>query len=400
MFRSLSPTESLLLVFALLYLLEGLIWVPAGRMLFAWGTFGGRSRARRRFPFLENRSGGLCWGTLLPFGAAATAHEPAFQLSQAGMVLADTPGLDREFAKGTFLPYSPSLLFDVRDKQIRTGDTLVDTMPTEAMAAARAQQLAQIRDASAQKRPAAIRDFNNSIWDAEAVREQVERFRDRSFWTTSFSLLMMLQAFVIGPIKLYTLRPGHDPDWELLQFLGVFLFLWWMTILSFYLAHRRLYPARWASRLATACVMLIYAPHAMRASLILSRPLLEPYSPLAVSAALSSKQEFQRIAREQYLSWLHLPQHESPELQTALEDLQQAALARTKNLVKGAGLEPAFLDAPPPQDFHSVAYCPRCDEQFTHADACCDRCQMPLRLFETAAAATQTRDKEDAEGNA
>jgi hypothetical protein len=155
--------------------------------------------------------------------------------------------------------------------------------------------------------------------------------------------------------------------------------LWALTLVQFFLAHRRLFPGQGAERIGRLTSMALLPLGAVRARDVLAQSLFAAPAALAVAHHLCDEQAFARLAETTLLDLRHgrprVDASASEEARTTLTEFRQRLLKQTESFVEQCGLDPDELTAPPkPHSQDAVAYCPRCRTQFRTEFTFCDQC--------------------------
>ena len=119
----------------------------------------------------------------------------------------------------------------------------------------------------------------------------------------------------------------------------------------------------------------------IRARDLLSRPLLEQFHPVAMAKAFCQESEFKAMARGAVLDF-HFPAKSSASTalgpvtaQTVVRYCRELEKKALETFLQRHGLKIAeLLQAPEPMDDSCLAFCPRCQAQFTFVDGECSDC--------------------------
>ncbi len=129
---------------------------------------------------------------------------------------------------------------------------------------------------------------------------QLELLRTHGFVLTLASSILFLYTFVLGYLLLCV--PQGVPYQSGIYFGGLAV-SWLVTVVCFWVAHRRIFPGPNRERLQRIAMMLLVPTGAMRAPATLSRNLLANFHPLAVAASvLCSADTFRTLAQRSLLS--------------------------------------------------------------------------------------------------
>jgi len=186
---------------------------------------------------------------------------------------------------------------------------------------------------------------------------------------------LFVHVFVIAPILIVAI--GIQAAWLCLV---IVMFLLTFSIATlFHHAHRALYPCAKDDRFTHTLTTAFAAATSMRAHDIISRPLLENFHPLAVAKVLLDEGQFCSFARKVLLDLRHpmLPTCPNPQpYAMATEQFYRSIEVEiTESWLSENGVALDDLCRPPkPLDESCLAYCLRCEAQFTSTAGCCSDC--------------------------
>ncbi|MCA9116328.1 MAG: hypothetical protein KDA79_14680 [Planctomycetaceae bacterium] len=388
----LSDTELILVVLSLFYLSECICWLPAGAVCLV--TSWRRCRFRGAAGFLQNERGGFVCGSPLPTGRTflcpppwldalralerAAANPPAAATSGAP---ADGGGDAAENARDGKPAAAGSAAAVSTDEQVEP----VEQVESVATASGKLASAPLPSGGEADR----FTRLLNHVTDIAAARARVKQYEQAISLTGSLSLGLFLIVFVGGPLLYYT---AEQPILlRLAVFLGAGWLYWLLTGLSFFRAHRKLYPAARSER-RRRLLMLMFSPAvAMRSRDLLARPLLAGYHPLTAAAALCRPEELSRFAREELLK-LKFPLAEEQPVpavargELSQEECRERLVQRLEECLAAEGIDPGQLLAAPEQDPDGRSYCPRCSRQSVEPAGHCPDCvEIELLPFPPAA---------------
>jgi hypothetical protein len=242
---------------------------------------------------------------------------------------------------------------------------------------------AAIRElASAQdpRRIEVLRSFLQGAFEEKTAQQRLDGFLRSSRVLRGVCNAYFVALLVLTPTTTYLV--GFRPiAWILVIVLGTLAML---TAFLFYRAHRELFPAADDARFAHSAMVLLSPPVAIRACDILARPLVESIHPVTVAKVLGAAGELERLGRKALKEALYPARPvapKGPELARETEAWhRRETMACVDRFLRHAGVDPEKLNQPPlPLDVHCVAWCPRCEAQFTRRDGACADCGgMPL----------------------
>jgi len=382
--------ESLLLVLALIYLSECLVWVPRGALAFAsWR--GSRFGLPSSGSWLGNQHGGLLLSNPLPpLGTVFIIPDLPLSLAPAAVFAYSSACLDaagRPWHTGRHLAFEEVRNVDVDGRKVLVNGGLFLKAASSFSARWLAESLRRLRKSPEPERTAAIKQMLNESLDAEklSARWRVFQTRVRPIRILSNGLFVYL-FLVVAPLIL-RFGFGQFGLWLLAGMLAQTVTI----AILFRRAHKPLFPDAGEERLKAFLTMLLAPPAAIRAPDLLARHLLQHFHPLAVAQVLCSPGRFQNFARRVLLDLRYpllpvCPTNEA-EPMAAEHWFRSARREAAEKFVQQAGLKPDELTAMPgPTEPANQSYCPRCGAQFvTRTGACLDCGGRPLQPFKQTA---------------
>ena len=372
-----SDRESLLLALVVLHLLEGVLWLSHGTLLF-------RRDLRRRFGWVQpgatvgNRRGGFVLvSPLPPFTGVFAAKPLPLAISAEGVAAFQTevlPGTTTLQRSGRSIGWA--MLKDVHadERKLRLNGDVFFEGDSVHQAHELAKLLRQLSDAGDGNRPALIRAFVEERLDPKALRKTLADFDQSTSFLRTASLVLTVFFLILCPLTVW--RFGWMP--ALWFILPVLLLQTALITAKLRKVHRGLYPKADEDRFRLTLLCLLAPLVAMRAPAILSRSLLEGFHPLAVAAGLLDKESFKSIARGWWRDLTHplLPAAPGDDAAAGIVEsfraLQRDAVER---FLAGQGISAEELLKPAARtDSSHTLYCPRCETQFTSTAAHCREC--------------------------
>lgn len=395
MFTIISDGQTLLLVLALLYFAECLIWVKKQSVAFVSNS-GRRWRLAAPIPWLGNANGAmLILNPLPPPGRVFMSHVLPVSISPSGLCafnLQTLPSGSRPATQsGEFVS------FDSIKKTSTDGAYLVLNGEKFARCATpkQAKALASIIDAVIAAKPARrealLRSWLTKQFDARAAT-RVWREAEESIgvirWTCSIFFVFMFVGMPVL-VTLFGLEQLIIP-----LAVGILALAVQIGIL-FFLAHRKLFPAESHERFESMAKMILCPPVSLRAADVLTRNLLAEFSPIVVANVLAGPGARQ-FAREFVLDLQHPLKHEVTDAK-AVETIDWMNAAQLKACVEhvqrdGKITLESLLQAAD-REGESVSYCPRCGVQFVigAGDECPDCPGVGLVAFSDREEVTLSR---------
>jgi hypothetical protein len=233
----------------------------------------------------------------------------------------------------------------------------------------------------------AARTLRLQFWHRTRFASARLRRRLRSVLTRSLSLgfLNTVQTLLLATVSTYLLLDGPEriePGLRdvlaraLPSILAVYAVLHLIAVVWFYRLHRRFYPKAGLERASVIFTALFVPPQALRLRLHLTLRLAGGLHPLAVALATLPPQRAQALAADTLrdLNWPRFATNLPADV-IALVHASTALLAPEVTAALNRQTSPVSSDSlltPPVRESNSVcAYCPRCGDQFTRADARC-----------------------------
>src|SRR5438034_211557 len=379
--------ESLLLILALIYLSECLVWVRRGALAFAsWR--GNRFSLRPPGTWMGNQRGGLLLSNPFPpLGTVFIVPDLPLSLAPAAVfayssVCLDPAGRPWQTARHLSFDDVRNVAVDGR-KLLVNGGVILKAVSTFS-ARWLAESLRRLRQSPEPERAAAIKQMLTESLDAEKLSARWRVFRKcvRPIRILSNGLFVYL-FLVVAPL-IWRFGFGQFGLWLLVGMLAQTISI----AVLFRRAHQSLYPDAGEERLKAFLTLLLAPPAAIRAPDLLARHLLANFHPLAVAQVLCSSGRFKSFARQAFLDLRYpllpvCPTNE-PEPMATEQWFRTARQVAAEQFVQRAGLKPDELTAMPgPTEPANQSCCPRCGAQFvTRTGTCLDCGGRPLEPFE------------------
>ena len=382
--------ESLLVVLALIYLSECLVWVGRGAVAFASWT---GKRFRPRFPgsVMGNTRGGFLFSKPLPPLGIVLLNQPFPVSISSATVFACSSTCLNSIGR----PEQTARLLrldDLRDittvgRELRVNGALLLKAISPFTARHIAGVLNRLHKLPEPDRAAAVRTVIEDSLDADAVSKRFDEYRARSRRLRVLSNVLFVYLFLLVPPLLWQFGFGKFG----LGLLAGMLAQSAVIAVLFRRAHATLYPGADEERFKPFLTMMLAPPAAIRAADILARHLVENAHPLAVARALSSPETFRRLSRQVLIDLRHpllpvCPTRDALAAETE-EQFRTMMHAAVSAFVRKSGLNPDELTAAPqPAESGNQSYCPRCGAQFLMIEGVCRDCgDRPLEPFQDGA---------------
>jgi len=372
-----TERQSLLAVFALVYLSECLVWVRRGGVVFRRGM--GRWTVRVESEGVRNDRGDLHWTwPLPPFGQVAVAHGLPFTLGPEGVLNSTAAAFHpagRPLGSPSFLRWEEIRSVEASSKLLRLNDLMFWKSDSSQESLRLGRTIQALRKSEPGLREARIRETVSAAFDLSRIRDRVAEANVASRPVRILSGILATLLFGIAPAAVAWF--GWFPP---LYFLVPAMFALTGTIAwKAVQAHRDLYPEATEERFRLAFMMVLSPAAAIRAVDPLQRPLLEEFHPVAVAAVLLEAPALAAFATP---AWRDLRFPRLPECPVEGETVRQnerwfrdQVLEAFRKTVKSAGLDPdAWEKAPESTDPSHSQYCARCHSQFTRTAIACREC--------------------------
>lgn len=372
-----SDAQLLLLIAALLYLSECVVWLPPQSVLLRDAGRGRWQRARRA---LETGGAGRGFAFLPPWPWAVRsvlATPPAFSASPdqaTGFVAAQNGPIARPLQPDTLLPLPEAGGVRALLREIRNGRGVFARAADDAAAEAGVallRELAGKRDRAA--REALLRQRVAESLDPERVRRRAEEVGRAARPVELLCRIVFIWLFVVAPAA--CLHFGTER--VLLPFFLATPILHLPLAILFFRAHRRLCPRRRGDAWIELVKCVLSPPMAARSAELLWLHSFEDFHPMALLLARGDSRDLPADARLE-LTDLRYPAFpgDVPEAARACEAWHRALLlTELSKRLEAANLPPASLDPGRPADLiDGQPWCPRCREAMGSGETVCPAC--------------------------
>jgi hypothetical protein len=378
--------ESLLLVLALIYLSECLVWVPRGAVAFAsWR--GRRFGLRPSGTGMSNQRGGLLLSNPLPpLGTVFIVPNLPVSLAPAAVFAYSSECLDpggRPWQTARHLPIKEIRKVAADGRKLRVNGELFLKAASTFSARWLAELLRRLRKTPEHERAEFIKQMLDESLDTAKLAVRWRDFQSRARLIRILSNGLFVYLFLVVAPLILRFGFGQFGLWLLVGMLAQTITI----AVLFRRAHMALYPDAGEERLKPFLTMLLAPPAAIRAADLLARHLLETFHPLAVAQVLCSSVRFKSFARQALLDLRYplLPvcPTTEPEPVATEQWFRTARREAAEKFVQLAGLKPDDLTAMPgPTEPANQSCCPRCGAQFvTRSGTCSDCGGRPLEPF-------------------
>ncbi|MBP8258682.1 MAG: hypothetical protein KA118_03355 [Verrucomicrobia bacterium] len=381
-----TEAQTLLVILALLYLAECLVWAPrSAALLRIWGR--GLGRLTFGVSQLGNSRGSLALAPPLPMlGHVLIGTQPALSISPE-MLVAFVPftlhPAGRPAQTAHSLSWEAIQYTAVSSRTLLVNDRPILRAATPQTAVRLMRQIDAIRQSAPAQRAALLERSIEQSLDLSAARRRWQEFGGALQplrWLAS-----ALFVFLFGLAPLAGWQWGLTRAW--LPLLAGLLALSLATAWRFRRLHREWYPDAGDDRFTRFLMVLLSPVAAMRAADFLARPVLESYHPLVLARLGCSDADFRAFARRVLLDMRHPARPAAPSSDraeaAAVQLASQQWLRAVEAFLQKQRIDPDDLARPPdPIENSCRSYCPRCEAQFTFAAGSCPDCGgLPTRSF-------------------
>jgi hypothetical protein len=361
-----SDGQTLLLILALLYLAECLMWVKKQSVVFVSNS-GRRWHPATPISWLGNANGAmLILNPLPPPGRVFLSHLLPLSISPSGVCAFNSQtlpsGARPATQTGEFVSFSAIEKTGADGPYVVLNGQKFAKCATPTQAKALASVIETVRTAKVSKRESVVRSWLTKQFDARAATRQwrdAEESIGLIRWTCSIFFVFMFIGMPVL-VMLYGL------DQLIIPLAICILALALQIAVLFFSAHRKLFRAESNERFESLVKMIVCPPVSLRAADVLTRNLLAEYSPIVVAHVLAGPGG-RRFAREFVLDLQHPLKHEvaddkaaetiswmnAAQLKACLEHVQRDCKLTVESLLQAAEREG-----------ESESYCPRCGVQF------------------------------------
>ena len=377
MLSFITDGQTLLLILALLYLTECLIWVKKQSVVFV-SVWGRRWRLATPISWLGNANGAmLILNPLPPPGRVFFSHLLPISISPSGVCAFNSQtlpsGARPATQTGEFLPFSAIQKTGIDGAYLVLNDQKFAKCATPKQAKSLASIIETVRTAKVSKRELLVRSWLTKHFDARAAT-RLWREADESIsvirWACSILFVFMFVGIPIL-VTLYGLEQLIIP-----LAVGILALAVQIAVL-FFSAHRKLFRPESQERLESMVKMIVCPPVSLRAADVLTKNLLAEYSPIVAANVLAGangdganqfvrdflrdlqhplRHEVTDDAAAETISWMNMAQ-----LKACLDHVARDGRVKVESLLQTAQREG-----------ESVSYCPRCGVQFV--DGAGDEC--------------------------
>jgi uncharacterized membrane protein (DUF485 family) len=366
--------QTLLLILALLYFTECLIWVKKQSVAFVSNS-GKRWYLGTPISWLGNANSAiLILNPLPPPGRVFLSHLLPISISPSGVCAFNSQtlpsGARPTTQAGEYVPFSVITKVATDGAYLVINGQKFAKCATAKQAKALASVIEKVSEAKVSKREALVKSWISERFDekrATRVWNEAEKQIDSiRFWGALFFVFLFVGAPVL--VSFFGLEQMVIPIAG-----AMVLFAIWIAIV-FFSAHRRFFPAESQERLENLIKMIVCPPVSMRAADVLTKNLLAEFSPLAVASVLGGPGE-EQFVRSFVLDLQHPLKHEITDAK-AVETIDWMSAQQLRSCLSLIDRVDRFKGFPGPteREGESVSYCPRCAVQFVVDEGECPDC--------------------------
>lgn len=374
MFSIISDGETLLLILALLYLTECLIWVKKRSVAFVSST-GQRWRLAKPIAWLGNANGAmLILNPLPPPGRVFVSHLLPISISPAGVCAFNSqtlPGGSRSAThNGEFVSFSEIKKTSADGVYLLLNGQKFARCATSKQVKALAAVIEEAVAAKSSRREVIVRSWIAKQYDAGDAKSFLAEAERAIGPIRAVCVIAFVFMFVATPIVVTI----FGLERLIIAIAAAMVLLAVQIGVMFYRAHRKFYPAESQERFENLVKMILCPPVSLRAADLLTRNLLAEYSPVVVAGVLEGAGE-QQFVRGFVLDLQHPLNHEIGDERAAetIEWMSERQLESCLAYVERVDRFRGFLD-PAQQEGDAVSYCPRCGVQFVSDASECPDC--------------------------
>jgi hypothetical protein len=373
----LTDTEWIMIVVAAIYLFECACWVRRDTLCLS--TILGRFRALHSPSFMGNERMKLVIGNPSPLARSFLCEPWPITISPDGIVIPEGMRFDSsgQTERDAMLFDSLSHAILAVEKEVHYNNGPIAVCSTDEQAKQLAAMIGEVAVANPADRGKLIGEHLDRWTDNAAAAERFAELKRLVATLRSSGLTLFVMMFVIGPAMYFA--PMRRPwPWQVVALYFVFFAIsWLLTIWDYSVCRKKLLGEPFSQRFRHIGMLFLSPAGAMRSSEVLLRHSMATFHPLAVAAALCTKERFTALARPTLLAVEHPKPGElpsEPEARRIDEWFRKKHLKRLTALVRRMEIDLDELLEPPKPLYDSHSYCPRCRNQYVLAEGTCKDC--------------------------
>jgi len=359
---------------AALYVLDCLMVVRGGHLLFSGTTFSG----------FRARGAGVRFAGLFPWDWSILSVREPLIFSETGLYVRAFPFPDDHRPLGPddleFIPYEVISNVSRDGRKVIIDGKVIHTAPTGVVAGHLAGKIRTILNTPVGDRRTVVGAVMTAASDLQAIRDAVEGIKRFTSFLLFASTLLFILVFVSIPVSLL-IRIPLPWLWGEMVLIGVVYFLivalWWK-------AHGTLLPGESGDRLEELMIFVFFPVSTMHAFGKLTRRLLAPFDNVALNVALDPEGAAEVLKREYIRVWAAAAGSGGGE---ALETVWEARTGILEKLAREAGVDLTSTRIQPEASGGEMV-CPLCVATYREGITECVDCRVPLRTQEILEEAT------------
>jgi len=359
---------------AALYVLDCLMVVRGGHLLFSGTTFSG----------FRARGAGVRFAGLFPWDWSILSVREPLIFSETGLYVRAFPFPDDHRPLGPddleFIPYEVISNVSRDGRKVIIDGKVIHTAPTGVVAGHLAGKIRTILNTPVGDRRTVVGAVMTAASDLQAIRDAVEGIKRFTSFLLFASTLLFILVFVSIPVSLL-IRIPLPWLWGEMVLIGVVYFLivalWWK-------AHGILLPGESGDRLEELMIFVFFPVSTMHAFGKLTRRLLAPFDNVALNVALDPEGAAEVLKREYIRVWAAAAGSGGGE---ALETVWEARTGILEKLAREAGVDLTSTRIQPEASGGEMV-CPLCVATYREGITECVDCRVPLRTQEILEEAT------------
>jgi hypothetical protein len=360
-----SEWTTLFAVAAGLYVIECCVWTKSTRTVLYRHCWRRVWRAARGADLPGNFRGGIALVDPIRWsGAVATAGEWPFAISPKGLTNVAPAAGGGSVSRVCYVKFEEIRHVDTQPGEIRINGHTFARVSSSVLAHHLAKEIQSLCRQRAPRRAPAIRAAVAATLNENAVATAWSTVQQHGARLAPLSAVLFLWVFVASPVLVFTLGPLRV--WPIL--LAALLGLTGAIAVSYFRAHRRLFPELSYDRWTNAVSMAVLPLSAMRGADKLTRDALSLYSGLVVAPHLCGGMASLAYLRAESMDFECSgdPPAAAGDAAECIRWFRELLMAESEAALKRLHLDP--FQAPLRED-DCVSYCPRCHSQYLPGDA-------------------------------
>ena len=281
--------------------------------------------------------------------------------------------MNGEGTAGRFIPFNDIRLpLAAVENELCCNHAAVAVCSSEEQARQLAAMLGEIAVAGPADRGKLIGEHLDRWTDNQATAERYAELRKIVGLLRSSGCTLFLIAFLIGPALYFA--PLRLPWQVVVLYFGFLVTAWMLAVWDYSACRKQLLGERFSRRFRHVGMLLLSPAGAMRAHEVLLRHSLAVWHPLAVAAALCRKDHLAGWPGRCCWRWSIPRLPNCPARRRRGASTSGFARSSSNGCVRWLGRAEIDVDEllqPPEPLYDSRSYCPRCRNQYVHAEGTC-----------------------------